>query len=317
MQSQSPKADGADALRIGSRQTPAELRELQRLTASAVLRSLDGRRRMQRTWTDGRPMKEVAAEFIKPNDRLSSLERLEIYNRQYWFRVLDCLYDDFPGLRAVLGERKFHQLRVAYLTRYPSESFNLRDLGGRLERFLREEPHWTHPHEALSLDMARFEWAHIVAFDGEARPALTVDDLLGKDPAKLRLGVQPYLTLLEIRYPLDEFVIAVKRRPPRSEASNAVETPTERASARPRRPRPERTLVAVHRHNNSVYYKRLTPPQYRVLTRLRDGATIAKSCAALPGQTAPPGGWAPRVSAWFRQWMELGWFCKYSNGRRP
>ncbi len=28
------------------------------------------------------------AEFIKPNDRLRSFERLEIYNRQYWFRLL-------------------------------------------------------------------------------------------------------------------------------------------------------------------------------------------------------------------------------------
>jgi hypothetical protein len=44
-------------------------------------------------------MHDVAAEFIKPNDRLSSFERLEIYNRQYWFRVLDCLYDDYPGPR--------------------------------------------------------------------------------------------------------------------------------------------------------------------------------------------------------------------------
>ena len=39
----------------------------------------------------------IAAAFIKPNDRLSSFERLEIYNCQYWFRVLDCLYDDYPG----------------------------------------------------------------------------------------------------------------------------------------------------------------------------------------------------------------------------
>ena len=30
------------------------------------------------------------------------LRGLEIYNRQYWFRVLDCLYDDYPGLRAIL-----------------------------------------------------------------------------------------------------------------------------------------------------------------------------------------------------------------------
>ena len=62
--------------------------------------------------------KPVADAFIKPNDRLTSFERLEIYNRQYWFRIIDCFYDDYPGLRAVLGERKFSQLCRAYLAKY-------------------------------------------------------------------------------------------------------------------------------------------------------------------------------------------------------
>ena len=40
-----------------------------------------------------------------------------------------------------------------------------------------------------------------------------------------RLALQPYMTLLEMAYPLDDFVIAVKRRDTalRSEASNAVD----------------------------------------------------------------------------------------------
>ena len=71
----------------------------------------------------------VVAEFIKPNDRLTSFERLEIYNRQYWYRIFSCFAEDFPGLRAVLGDRKFERLARAYLARYPSESFCLRNLG--------------------------------------------------------------------------------------------------------------------------------------------------------------------------------------------
>ena len=67
----------------------------------------------------------------KPNDRLSSFERLEIYNRVYWFRVLDCLYDDYPGLRAIVGERRFLKLATAYLAKYPSASlpFAISDSG--------------------------------------------------------------------------------------------------------------------------------------------------------------------------------------------
>src|ERR1700733_12986037 len=118
----------------------AQLRQLQRVMTSALFRPLTPQWRMQKRWTDGAPMKELADKFIKPNDRLSSFERLEIYNRQYWFRVLDCLYDDYPGLRAILGETKFRKLRIAYLEKYPSASFTLRDLGSRLEQFLIKRP---------------------------------------------------------------------------------------------------------------------------------------------------------------------------------
>ena len=94
------------SLKAGSR---SQLKQLQEVMATALFRPLTAEDRMQRTWVDGRAMSKVAESFIKPNDRLSSFERLEIYNRVYWFRVLDCLYDDYPGLRAVLGERKVHE----------------------------------------------------------------------------------------------------------------------------------------------------------------------------------------------------------------
>ena len=80
------------------------LRSFQRLVKAAVTRPLAPGYRMQRRWSDGRPMTAVAAEFIKPNDRLTSFARLEIYNRMYWFRIIDSLYEDAPGLRAALGE---------------------------------------------------------------------------------------------------------------------------------------------------------------------------------------------------------------------
>ncbi len=107
--------------------------------ASAIFRPLTAQDRMQPRWTDGRQMSASPTQFIKPNDRLSAFERLEIYNRVYWFRILDCIYDDYPGLRAILGERKFMRLATAYLAKYPSISFTLRNLGQRLEKFLREE----------------------------------------------------------------------------------------------------------------------------------------------------------------------------------
>src|SRR5882724_3973801 len=145
--------------------------------ARAVMRPLGRNDAMQSKWTDGRLTKKIAESFIKPNDRLTSFERLEIYNRQYWFRLRDCFYKDYSGLRAILGDKKFGRLAGAYLAKFPSRSFTLRNLGSRLAKFLEAEPRWTAPNQKLALDMARLEWAHIEAFDSEAMPLLKLEDL--------------------------------------------------------------------------------------------------------------------------------------------
>ena len=49
-----------------------------------------------------------------------------------------------------------------------------------------------------------------------------IDDLLGADPITLRLSLQPYITLLEMDFPLDKYSLVV-RRALRNDASNAAE----------------------------------------------------------------------------------------------
>src|SRR5258708_7155712 len=112
-------------LKRGS-QTLRELKDLQQLTMTAILRPLTADDQMSEAWVDGGATRAVAERIIRPNDRLTSFERLEIYNRQYWFRLIDVLYEEFPGLRAVVGEPGFNALVRAYLEKYPSRSFSLR-----------------------------------------------------------------------------------------------------------------------------------------------------------------------------------------------
>jgi len=293
-------------MKLPARQrTTRDLKSLQRLMTATLVRPLTRTNRLQSRWTDGRTMNAVAASFIKPNDRLTSLERLQIYARCYWFRLLDILYDECPGLRAVLGEKKFTRLAEAYLAKYPSRSFTLRNLCRRLEKFIREEPRLTAPHTALARDVVRFEWAQTVAFDGESRPALTPDDIADRPPGRLRLGLQPYLSLLALDYAVDAFVVAVKKGGEfRADASNTPGAAPQAAKLR-RAPLPKRgrVYVAVHRHDNMIYYKRLEPAAYRILCALRAGRTITQAVAHVRGVTPE------NLQAWFKNWVELGWFC--------
>jgi len=112
------------------------LETLQREMATAIMQPLTANEDMRSLAPDGRSMRVIAESFIAPNSQLDSFERLEIYNRQYWFRVLSALIEDFPALRAVIGGGRFDAISVAYLTAHPSRSFTLRNLGSKLPEWL-------------------------------------------------------------------------------------------------------------------------------------------------------------------------------------
>lgn len=186
-----------------------ELHALQQRMAAAVMRPLTRNEQMRQRDADNRPIADEAAAFIKPNDRLTSFERLEIYNRQYWFRIFSSFEEDFPGLKSIVGTRKFERLMRAYLEAHPSRSFTLRNLGSSLSTWLRENPEYIQPRDAEAVAMADLEWAHIEAFDNERRQPLTTEEIALLDDLSL-LSLQPYLRLVEAPSAVDDALIAVR-----------------------------------------------------------------------------------------------------------
>jgi hypothetical protein len=289
------------------------LLELQRTMARAVMQPLTASEHMQRTAPDGLPMRAYAARFIKPNDRLTSFERLEIYNRQYWFRLLSSMAEDFPGLRSILGGRRFDAMCNAYLVDCPSRSFTLRNLGSQLESWLRKHPKWAGDKQDLALDMVRLEWADIEVFDGKAEPTLAPNDLAAAAGPNLRLHMQPYLQLLALRYPVDDLLLAVRKDDEDTTfASNAFQERRKRSRVHAvAKLKPASIFLAVHRIDFSVYFRRIEAEEFAILTALRRGLTLGKAIdAAFRKSSIPPGERAARVQEWFQNWATLGWFCK-------
>jgi hypothetical protein len=352
--------------------------------ANAVMTPLTPSDRMRRVAPNGRSLANVANKIIKPNDRLTSFERLEIYNRQYWFRLLDAFSDDFPGLRAVLGDRRFNKLAQHYLTDCPSRSFTMRNIGSRLESWLSKHSEYAASRHQLALDMVRLEWAEIETFDSAAEPTITaaslatnsspLEDLHQKagsasrtfksdmpaqkkrnasapaempDPSKIRLRLQPYIRLLDLHYPVDNLLLAVRRDPPPEVASNAMEERQKRKKVSAvARLEPAPVYLAIHRIDNSVYFRRLEREEFTILKSLQRGRTLEQSIVAAfrapreqpwsaaarrrfhgangkPARAVKPAQSAsarhaavePRiedrasqVSAWFQNWSSLGWF---------
>ena len=138
---------------------------------------------MRQVAEDGRSISGIVDCYVKPNSHLSSFERLEIYNKQYWFRVIGAVSEDYPTLQAVLGQKRFDALILAYLQENPSTSFTLRDLGGKLPTWIANHPELTGARHKLAVDVARLEWAYVEAFDSASLPPLSAAEF-ASSPAR-------------------------------------------------------------------------------------------------------------------------------------
>jgi hypothetical protein len=295
------------------------LEELQREVFDVIRQPLTAEERMRSRTLDGRSTREIVEKIIKPNDRLTSVERLEIYNRVYWFRILSSLAEDFPGLRAVIGQQRFDRLLVAYLSELPSESFTLRNLGSRLEAWLRDHLEFVPKTERIAVDMVRLEWADIDVFDSAELPKLTEEDLRsqGADPT---FHLQPYLRLLDLAYPVDNLLLKIRsdqenKEPETDIASNVVVM--ESAPRRHKRvalPKSKKVYLAVHRQENEVYFKRLRPEAFALLRALQQGKPLSEAIAESVDWTNQKAEYITvRLHDWFANWAALGWFCQPQN----
>jgi hypothetical protein len=291
------------------------LEQLQREVFGVIRQPLTPDERMRPKTLDGKSTQEIAEKIIKPNDRLTSVERLEIYNRVYWFRILSSLADDFPGLRAIVGQSMFDKLILAYLTELPSRSFTLRNLGSRLETWLAGHPEFAPKAHRIALDMVRLEWADIDVFDSAEFPKIAAADLanLGEDPL---LHLQPYLRLLELAYPVDDLLLAVRRaegdlEPESDVASNVVMMESPRKHKRVTLPKRKKLYLAVHRQENEVYFKRLQPEAFALLRALQQGKPLSEAIEATVNWTNGKVEFITvRLHDWFANWASLGWFCR-------
>ena len=286
------------------------LLELQRRMAEDVRRPLTEDYQMQSTTEDGRSVADIAARYISPNDRLTSFERLQIYNRQYWFRLTAAVSEDYPTLSAVLGSRRFDALIRAYLREHPSTSWTLRDLGAKLPAFLDAHPEFGGRRQRLAVDAANLELAYVDAFDGKQLDPLTSEEAQAIG-AQSRLFLQPHLRLLELAYPVDNLVLAVKKETPEVDIVSSAAAQRD-ATDRARIPaiRREAVFLAVHRYDGSVYYRRLEKEAFLLLRGLRSGASVASAAAqAFETSKRTPDGQASLLQESFALASQLGWLC--------
>jgi hypothetical protein len=224
--------------------------------------------------------------LVQGDDRLDAVERLDVYSSMYFFRLLDCLIEDFPALHAVIGHEAFHGLAREYLDAHPSTYRSIRLVGRRLADFLEGHP-LARARDWLA-DLARFEWALLEAFDAPDAAPVSEERLRQLTEAEwpvARFELTPTLRIVEAHAPVqDVWTAATNGRDPLRVVERA-------------------TSLRVWREGFRVFHRVVDPAEVAALRSLARGERFADACeaaAAVVGDEAA----AASVATALRRWVD-------------
>ncbi len=274
--------------------TDPKIESLQKFMLDTIRKPLDAEMRIAKNAN----LNKLAEKYIEPTDKLSALERLEIYNQQYWYRMIDSLMEDFPGLKMVMGQESSARLMIKYLEAHPSRTHFLSDLGKDLHHFAATNPGAMRidppVSEKMCLDVIAVELAQIHAFDAEEMPVAKFDSVKTSELFKLELSLQPHISILKLEFEVREFILKLKEKP------SGILYPLEKNN-----------YLAVHRFENQVFLKDITVEEFIMLSALKEKASI-ETCVEKVLEVfdnLDVNGLALRVQEYFATWTRLSWIC--------
>lgn len=116
-------------------------------------------------------------------DSFDGPERLAIYRNNFLIGLGEALKANFPVTLQLLGAEFFEQAARRFVLAQPPRRPCLFEYGAGFADYLRDLPHLaTRPY---IVDMARFEFARIAAYNAPAEPAVAPEALIGLSPEQL------------------------------------------------------------------------------------------------------------------------------------
>lgn len=196
----------------------------------------------------------------------SAEERVGIYVDAYRLRLLEILEDNYPGLRALVGDEEFDRLGRSYIDAHPSTHPSVRWFSRHLEEFLKtHEPYSGHSYLA---EMAAFEWAQAMVFDAADETPVAIEAMAAVPPDRwpsLGFRLHPAMQLLALDWNMPAVWQAVDQET----------EPPELAQA------PEPVSWLLWRAEFATHWRSLGADEAWALAAARDGKNFAELCEGL------------------------------------
>ena len=206
----------------------------------------------------------VLEALVLGDERLSAFKRVDIYANAYFYRLLECLGEDFPATLAVLGADNFPALVKEYLLEHPPTEPSILYAGLYLADFLNDHP-FTERWPFIA-DLARLERAVLEVFHAADTPALALETLHAvpsEDWPALKLRTHPAVEIVHSEWRIADVL-------------QTVEQGLEWTD-----PEHEEASVLVWRQNALVRYRSLEPVERDALVLISKGASFASVCEAV------------------------------------
>jgi hypothetical protein len=234
----------------------------------------------------------------------SAVERLSVYNRQYWFRLFGVVQSAFPLTARLLGHWLFNDYAARFLLAHPPQGWNIDRVPSAFEAFLASSL----PKSGVQVQTRRvdtealLEAARIDAAwrDVFLAPATAVFQPSAKDASRLltaRLTPSPAVAVLEEHWPLLELR--------RTLISDPGESPVD---VPPRLPRSQ--WWALARKPAGIGQLALEAREAELFLLLREQplgdalACLERVCSEDERPTLPA-----RTQKWLSRSVELGFWC--------
>lgn len=280
---------------------PEKLKRTQQWFASIITRPIDDNSQMNPVSPSGIPMEKEAWTFIAPSHTMQPEKRIELYNQQYWWRLLSTLQEDYPCVVRLFGFHDFNvMIAIPYLEAYPPNHWNLNNLGKRLPEWVQEA--YQADDKEFVLNAAKVDRAYSASFVAPKLPPIDMNNLPVKGEITSILDrtiyLQPYIHLFSLDRDLLNFRFELLKQDPDYWVEHDF----------PKMEKGKEFFYVLFRNSrNMIAWHDADPLEFGLLSKFKEGATIESALEWLEKENISTGEVMEKLPVWFKRWAAHQW----------
>jgi len=227
-----------------------------------------------------------AADLIRPSEKLTPEQRIAIYRKAYFARLLGVFRETFPGLRHALGEPLLDQFALQYLQSHPPRTYSIDRVADHFAAWLSStrprEPWADFVVQLATLELALSELGDCAGLEGKPIPSARDVDALGPSLLQARPTRSPALRLFAESWPVSDYLQSLHQ------------------GENPSPPEPASGYAVAARVDYRVTLHRIDAIEYALLTSLDGNRTVDEA----RGETPPS-----KARDCLCRWANRGWLA--------